>query len=108
MRCWLYVEDHCRAIWHLVNNGENGNIYHVAGEQELTNIELAKIILRTLGKPEDMIEHIDDFNIRPGHDRRYALNCEKLKSTGWKPKYELEERLEYTINWYKENSWWLI
>ena len=107
IRCWLYVEDHCRAIWHLIQKGQAGEIYHIAGEQELKNIDLAKIILKTLGKPESLIEFVDDFNIRPGHDRRYALSVEKLKETGWKPKYKLAERLEFTINWYKNNLWWL-
>lgn len=106
-RMWLYVKDHCSAIHHLLNHGKIGEIYHIAGEQELTNNQLAKKILNTLGKPENMIEYIDDFNIRPGHDRRYALNTEKLKSTAWQPSYKLDETLEKVVTWYKENQWWL-
>ncbi len=108
-RMWLYVGDHCSAIHHLLTSDKTkiGEIYHVAGEQELENVELAKIILRTLGMDESQIEFIDDYNIRPGHDRRYALNTEKIKLTGWKPKYKLEDKLKQVINWYADNGWWL-
>jgi len=110
-RMWLYVLDHCSAIHHLLTHGKIGEIYHVAGEQELTNNELAKKILMILGKGEskinDYIEHIDDFNVRPGHDRRYALNTQKLKVTGWSPSYKLDESLEKVVNWYVNNRWWL-
>lgn len=106
-RMWLYVADHCRAIDFLLDYGELGQIYHVAGEQELENLELAKIILKTLGKSEDMIKFIDDHDIRPGHDRRYALDISKFKSLGWQPVYNLTEGLKETINWYKQNDWWL-
>lgn len=106
-RMWLYVLDHCSAIHHLLTHGKIGEIYHVAGEQELTNNELAIRILRILGKDENMVEHIDDYNVRPGHDRRYALNTEKLKAIDWQPKYKLDETLETTVNWYKDNQWWL-
>ena len=107
-RMWLHVEDHCRAIIHLLNKGKNGELYHVAGEEELENIELAKRILRIMNKPEDLITFIDDYNIRPGHDRRYALNVEKLKATGWKPKYTIDEGFEETVNWYLSNKWWFF
>ncbi len=108
VRCWLYVEDHCRAIWFLLNHGLSGEIYHVAGEQELKNLELAQFVLRTLNKPEDQIEFIDDHNIRPGHDRRYALDVSKLKALGWEPKFDLFESLERTIFWYKNNKDWML
>lgn len=123
VRCWLHVEEHCRAIWHLVNESFKpdktrilprlqpsemlGEIFHVAGEQELTNIELAKLVLRTLGKPEDRIKLIPDHNIRPGHDRRYALDCSKLKATGFQIKQNLEESLNATINWYASHQEWI-
>lgn len=107
IRCWLHVEEHCRAIWHLVRKGELGEVYHVAGEQELTNIELARFILRTLNKPEDMIQFIPDHNIRPGHDRRYALDCAKLHATGFEIKQNLEEQLKETILWYAANEGWM-
>lgn len=118
VRCWLYVGEHCRAIWHLVlasllqrgNPGEGqdivGEIYHIAGEQELTNLELGKLVLRTLGKPETMIRHIPDHNIRPGHDRRYALDCTKLKATGFEIKQDLPALLAETVLWYDRNREW--
>ena len=110
-RMWLHVQDHCEAIIHLIEKFfagdiKAGNIYHVAGEEELENMELAKIILNILGKPESQIEFIDDMNIRPGHDRRYALNTEKLKKTGWEPKISLEEGFKKVVNWYKDNPSW--
>lgn len=115
-RMWLRVEDHCSAIWYLINEHfappmghlpANG-IYHVAGEQELENLELAKMILRILGKPEDSIKLIDDHNIRPGHDRRYALDVSKLKELGWNPKYDLESGIEEVVKWYRDNLWWTV
>lgn len=105
VRCWLYVEDHCSAIWHLLHHGICGEVYHVAGEKELKNIDLARLVLAVLGKFEDQIEFIDDYNIRPGHDRRYALDIKKITDTGWKPAYDLYERMDYTINWYKNNPY---
>jgi dTDP-glucose 4,6-dehydratase len=105
-RMWLRVEDHCSAIWHLIEK-EAWGIYHIAGEQELENLDLAKRILKILGKPEDQIKFIDDFNIRPGHDRRYALDVSKLKALGWAPRYGLDEGIEETVRWYANNEWWL-
>ena len=106
MRQWIRVEDHCLAIMHLISLEKEG-IYHVAGEQELQNVELAERILSILKKPKSLIEFVPDFDIRPGHDRRYALNCDKLKSTGWRPKWDLQDGLEDAVKWYKENDWWL-
>ena len=105
-RMWLYVEEHCSAILHLLEYGETGEVYHVAGEQELTNNELADIVLTTLDKPRNNVEHISDFNIRPGHDRRYALNTDKIRTTGWEPKYKLSDKLADVIRWYRDNEWW--
>lgn len=116
IRQWIYVEDHCSAIYHLLISdlAKNGDIYHVAGNQELMNIELVKKILGVLGKEDKKyndtykwVEYIEDFNIRPGHDRRYALNSNKIQEIGWKPKYSLDEGIEKTVNWYKDNQWWL-
>ena len=107
-RMWLYVEDHCSAIMHLIEHGKSGEVYHVAGEQELENIELAKTILMFVGKPENMFALVPDFNIRPGHDRRYALDCEKIKATGWEAKWSLEKGFKKTVEWYVENKWWFM
>jgi len=109
VRQWLHVQDHVEAILHILKKREElpgGEIWHVAGSQELTNNELATRILARLGKSADLIKHIDDFDIRPGHDRRYALNCDKLRATGWTPKIELGEGLDGCIDWYKNNEAW--
>ena len=113
VRQWLHVSDHCDALIELLKEGKLGNkvdkgeIFHVAGNQETTNEELAKKILRVLGRPDSLIEYIDDFNIRPGHDRRYALSCDKIKNAiGWVPKVGLDEGLAETIKWYADNQWW--
>lgn len=105
-RMWLRVEDHCSAIWHLINKEARG-IFHIAGEQELENLELAKMILKFLNKPESQIKFIDDFNIRPGHDRRYALDVSKLKALGWEPTWSLETGIRDAVDWYKKNLWWI-
>ncbi len=105
-RMWLHVEDHCRGIWHLIQNDCTG-IYHIAGEQELENIELAKRILNILDKPLALIRLVPDFDIRPGHDRRYALNVDKIQGTGWKPKWTLDEGLKEVVKWYEKNEWWM-
>lgn len=107
VRCWLHVEEHCRAICHLINHGTIGEIYHVAGEQELTNIELAEFVLKVLGKPIDRIRFVPDHDIRPGHDRRYALDCAKLRASGFSIKQNLEEKLAESILWYAEHPSWL-
>lgn len=108
-RMWLHVEDHCTAILVLLERGAVGNIYHVAGEQELENLELAKMILAYLGwtKTDSMIKFVPDTNIRPGHDRRYALNSDKIRALGWVPKFPLELGIYSTIQWYANNQWWL-
>jgi len=107
-RMWLYVEDHCSAIMHLINKGKAGEIYHVAGEEELANIELAKKILKLLGKPENQYKLVPDQDIKPGHDRRYALDCEKIKATGWEAKVSLDQGFKWTVNWYANNQWWFM
>lgn len=104
VRDWLYVEDNCEAIDLVLRKGKIGEIYNIGGESEKQNIEITRIILKNLGKPEDMIELIKD---RPGHDRRYSLNCSKIKKLGWKPKTNFEKGLNKTISWYKNNrEWW--
>lgn len=107
-RMWLYVEDHCSAIMHLLEHGKSGEIYHVAGEEELTNIELAQKILELVGRPKDQYKLVPDWNIRPGHDRRYALDCEKIHKTGWKAKWSINEGFAKTVEWYIDNQWWLM
>ena len=105
-RQWLHVEDKCSALRLLIEKGRVGEIYHIAGAQELMNLDLAKKVLRILNKPEDQIKFIDDRNIRPGHDRRYALSNEKIYSLGWRPKWSLDKGLENVVKWYVENPNW--
>lgn len=102
-RMWLRVEDHCKALIMLLKKGKSGEIYHIAGHKELQNIELAERIKEGLGLPDHPIEHIDDKHIRPGHDRRYALNCDKIKELGWQPEWELNEGIKDAVLWYKEH-----
>ncbi len=107
-RQWLWVDDHVTGILTLLNKEDlqPGEVFHVAGSQELTNIDLAKKILRYCGKPEDQIKFVPDHDIRPGHDRRYALVCEKLRALGWKPEVSLDVGLAEAVSWYSENHWW--
>ncbi len=105
VRDWLYVEDHCRAIDMIVRNGKDGEIYNVGGHEEKANIDIVKIILKKLDKPESLIEFVKD---RPGHDLRYAMNPAKLeKELGWKPSVTFDEGIDKTIDWYLNNKpWW--
>jgi dTDP-glucose 4,6-dehydratase len=104
VRDWLYVVDNCEAIDFILREGKIGEIYNVGAGNEKTNLEIATFILEELGKPKSMIKFVED---RPGHDRRYSLNCEKLKALGWKPKYPLDRGLKETVKWYKQNrEWW--
>jgi dTDP-glucose 4,6-dehydratase len=106
-RQWLWVDDHAEALTLLLNsNYPSGEIFHIAGNEELRNVELAKEILAYLNKPTDQIEFINDDKIRPGHDRRYALSSEKIRKLGWKPKVGLEEGLKRAVEWYWQNPWW--
>ena len=106
-RMWLRVEDNVDALLHLINRFETG-IFNVAGGQELENIELARVILKRLGKGEELINFIDDSKIRPNHDRRYALDTTKLSATGWQPKWDLVGGIENAVDWYVANQWWFI
>jgi len=106
-RMWIHVKDHCSALIYLIDHGVAGNIYNVAGSQELENIELARYVLNRLGKPENLIELIPDYDIRPGHDRRYAIDSTKLRKLGWSQEYNLSEALDNTIDWYINNPSWL-
>lgn len=104
IRDWIYVPDTCEAIDFIIHKGKIGEIYNVAGNNETANIDLTRSILKILNKSEDLIEFVTD---RPGHDRRYALDSSKIARLGWKPKYNFEEALKETIDWYRNNSeWW--
>ncbi len=106
VRDWLYVEDHCDAIWTVLNKGKPGEVYNIGGNNELTNRELVKGILAAMEKTWDQgVEMVKD---RPGHDRRYAIDASKIKrELGWEPKHRFEDAIRKTIQWYRENEpWW--
>jgi dTDP-glucose 4,6-dehydratase len=105
VRDWLYVEDNCRAVLRVLEQGKAGNIYNVGGGHELTNLVLTELLLDALGKPRSLVRFVPD---RLGHDRRYALDCQKVfRELGWQPLVDFPGGLERTIRWYVENrSWW--
>ena len=101
VRDWIYVEDHCEAIYEVFLKGKVGEKYNIGGECEVKNIDLIKKLLELLGGSEDLIEYVND---RPGHDLRYSIDNAKIrKELGWVPKYTLEQGLEKTIDWYKND-----
>ncbi len=103
IRDWIYVEDNCRAIYLILEKGKSGEIYNIAGESKMPNVEIVRKILNKLGKNESLIKFVKD---RPGHDFRYSLNCDKLKKLGWKTSASFDENLGKTISWYQSNEWW--
>lgn len=103
MRDYQYVLDHCEAIDLVLHKGEVGQAYNVGTGHETFNIDMARLILQFLGKPESLIRHVPD---RPGHDRRYSLDVTKLRSLGWQPRHSFEQALEKTVDWYVKNEWW--
>lgn len=104
VRDWVFVEDHCRAIYLLIDKGKSGQVYNVGGEQECTNLDLARKILTGMNSPEEKIRYVQD---RPGHDFRYSLDSSRLKALGWAPAVSLEQGLGMTIQWYREHGhWW--
>lgn len=105
VRDWLYVEDHCRAIDLILENGRVGEVYNIGGHNEKANIEVVKIILKELGKPESLITYVTD---RKGHDQRYAIDPSKIHNElGWLPETKFEDGIRKTIQWYLDNeAWW--
>jgi dTDP-glucose 4,6-dehydratase len=104
VRDWLHVDDHCRGVEKLLIEGRPGETYNIGGGNEVPNIELTRRILSLLGKPETLITPVAD---RPGHDRRYSLDCSKLKRLGWTPSVPFEDGLAQTVAWYRANAaWW--
>lgn len=105
VRDWLYVEDHCRAIAMILDNGTIGEVYNIGGHNEKANIEVVKTILSALGKSEELITYVKD---RPGHDRRYAIDPTKIgNELGWTPQTKFDDGIKMTIQWYVENKqWW--
>ena len=105
VRDWLYVEDHCAAIDLILEKGKVGNVYNIGGHNEMKNIDIEKIILKALDKPESLITHVTD---RKGHDMRYAIDPTFIHNElGWLPATKFEDGIQKTIRWYLENrSWW--
>ncbi|MBC7333913.1 MAG: dTDP-glucose 4,6-dehydratase [Actinobacteria bacterium] len=104
VRDWIYVEDNCIAIDLVLHKGKIGEVYNIGAGNEKPNIWITKKLLEILGKPESMIEPVED---RPGHDRRYSVDCTKIKTElGWSPQNNFEEALEKTVLWYVNNEWW--
>jgi dTDP-glucose 4,6-dehydratase len=105
IRDWIHVLDHCHAVELVMNKGSAGEIYNIAGGNQIENLKAAETILNILAKPLSLIEHVED---RPGHDFRYRLDSSKIEDElGWKPERSFEEGLRETVNWYLDNeSWW--
>lgn len=105
VRDWIHVIDHCRGIERALLKGKVGEVYNFGGRTEMTNIALTKLLLKLLGKSENLIEYVKD---RPGHDLRYAIDCDKAeRELGWKPQIPFEQGLQETINWYLTNKSWV-
>lgn len=105
VRDWLYVYDHCEAIDTVLHKGQIGEVYNIGGHNEKTNLEITNLILSAMGKDESSIEYVQD---RLGHDRRYAIDNNKIKSElGWEPKVKFEDGIKLTIDWYLSNQDWI-
>ncbi|NNF65810.1 MAG: dTDP-glucose 4,6-dehydratase [Acidimicrobiia bacterium] len=103
-RDWLYVDDHCSAIRVALDEGQPGETYNIGANAQLTNLELTHQIMSALGADESMIEYVAD---RPGHDRRYAVDSDKIRALGWSPLHDFEQRLAETVDWYRNRTdWW--
>jgi dTDP-glucose 4,6-dehydratase len=103
VRDWCYVDDNCRGVDMVLRKGEIGEIYNIGADNEIPNRELTERILALLGADESMIEYVED---RLGHDRRYSIDCSKVRALGWAPARELDEALDTTVQWYRDNRWW--
>jgi dTDP-glucose 4,6-dehydratase len=105
VRDWLYVRDHCEALDTVLRQGQAGEVYNIGGHFERPNIEIARIILKTLAKPESLVTFVKD---RPGHDRRYAIDAGKIeRELGWRPRRQFSDAIAETIAWYQRNREWV-
>ena len=113
IRDWLYVEDHNSAIWTIMRRGTVGETYNIGGENEWENIKLLNVLIDIVAtkaklKPDMVLDTISYVKDRPGHDRRYAIDCSKIKrELGWKQEVSFEEGLSRTVDWYLANSKWI-
>jgi dTDP-glucose 4,6-dehydratase len=105
VRDWLHVRDHCSAIWRVWQDGRAGEVYNIGGRCEKTNLALTHELLAALGKPASLIRYVKD---RPGHDRRYAIDCSKIeRELGWRPSVTFAEGLRETVAWYQTHAEWV-
>jgi len=105
VRDWIHVRDHCSAVDHIVHDGRPGETYNIGARQEMPNLEIARLILRTLGKREDLLAFVKD---RPGHDRRYSIDPSKIElELGWRPAISFSQGLAATVEWYRKNPSWV-
>ncbi len=102
-RDWLYVEDNCAAVDTVLRKGSPGQVYNIGAGNELTNRDLTERLLALAGAGEEMIDYVED---RLGHDRRYSVDIAKVKALGWSPSRQLDDALEETFRWYRDNRWW--
>jgi dTDP-glucose 4,6-dehydratase len=103
VRNWIFVQDFCAAIDLVLERGEAGETYNVGGPDELPNIDAVTMILELTGRDESLIEYVTD---RPGHDRRYSLSSDKVRTLGWEPAAHFADGLRRTVEWYRDNEWW--
>jgi len=103
VRNWLFVEDFARGIGHVLEHGAPGEVYNVGGPDEAANLDVVRRIVDLTGADPGLIEHVTD---RPGHDRRYSLSSEKVRTLGWAAQVRFEQGLERTVAWYRDNAWW--
>ena len=103
VRDYHYVLDHCEAIDLVLHCGQIGDVYNVGTGAEMRNLDMTRLVLKVLNKPESLVQPVLD---RPGHDRRYALDVAKMRALGWEPAHSCEEAIEKTVRWYVENEWW--
>jgi dTDP-glucose 4,6-dehydratase len=105
VREWIYADEHSRAVWLALTRGREGEVYNIGSGQEKTNLEVVRAVLHLLGKPESLITYVKD---RPGHDRRYAIDCSKIRREwGWQSEVEFSDGIGRTIEWYKSHQDWM-
>ncbi|NOX64083.1 MAG: dTDP-glucose 4,6-dehydratase [Chloroflexi bacterium] len=103
MRDYQWVLDHCEAIDVVLHRGKPGEVYNIGTGTEIENLQMVEILLDELGAPRSLIQHVED---RPGHDRRYSLNIDKIRALGWEPRHDPEAAIRKTVRWYVDNEWW--
>jgi dTDP-glucose 4,6-dehydratase len=103
VRNWIHSSDFAAAIGHVLEHGQEGEVYNAGGPDEEANMAVVRRIVQLTGADESQIEHVTD---RPGHDRRYSLSSQKVRALGWSPRVRFGEGLEQTVVWYRENAWW--